>query len=448
MTPSAPSLIKRRSFLAEMGAVAAAPTIASLAFPAAAQSGGPINYITWSAAVDQAKAHVASFEKATGIKVNYSNFPAAQFRATLVTKLAGNEPLDLMWMNDAWTPEFADAGWIKPIDDIPALMKNNADTDKYCIDAMTYKGRQYGLVYYTDYIAFMYNTDMLKKAGFSAPPATWEEVVQQSLKMKELGISDHPMVMPLAADAWLIEMIGALVYSFGGKYVDSSGKSALGDAGNGTRRAAQWLTDAINKHKIMSPGTLTTTEVDALKAFGNGQSAFALLARYRIRPLNDSTQSKMAGKVRMALMPAGTGAGSGNYTCGWVRYYGMTPHARANKAREEATIKLMDWFGGKANGEYAFQKSLLLEVGVPFCITSLKNDKEVLAFYDKWAGGIDIVNRQLGMVVKKDVIQPWFGEWNETNNQVWQSIALGRTSPAAGLKASGDKWDDLKKQFS
>jgi multiple sugar transport system substrate-binding protein len=49
--------------------------------------------------------------------------------------------------------------------------------------------------------------------------------------------------------------------------------------------------------------------------------------------------------------------------------------------------------------------------------------------------------------VTKDVISPWFGEWNETNNQAWQSVFLGQAAPAAGLAASGDKWDQLKKQF-
>jgi multiple sugar transport system substrate-binding protein len=51
------------------------------------------------------------------------------------------------------------------------------------------------------------------------------------------------------------------------------------------------------------------------------------------------------------------------------------------------------------------------------------------------------------MARAKDVISPWFGEWNETNNQSWQSVFLGQVAPAAGLTASADKWDQLKKQF-
>jgi len=39
--------------------------------------GRPINFTAWSAAVDQVKSHISAFEKATGNKVNYENFPWA-----------------------------------------------------------------------------------------------------------------------------------------------------------------------------------------------------------------------------------------------------------------------------------------------------------------------------------------------------------------------------------
>jgi multiple sugar transport system substrate-binding protein len=439
--------IDRRAVLAGIGASASLPLLGSSIIPTAANAGEAINYTAWSAAVDQVQSHIHAFQQTTGIAVNYSNFPGAQFRSTLVTKFTSNEPLDLIWMNDAWTPEFAEAGWITPIDDVPELMKYNDDVRKYCVDAMRYKGRQYGLVYYTDHMSFMYNAEMLAKAGFEKPPASWDDVVQQSLKLKQMGIAEFPLMLALTADAWLIEMIGPFVYSFGGTYTDQNGMSTLRQSGNGALAAANWMRDAINTHKIVSAGAVTTSEIDALKAFGTGKSAFAILPSYRIRVLNDPAQAKVAGNVRIGLMPAGTGDKAGNYTCGWVRYYGVTPHARADKTRQAAVMKLMEWFGGKVDEKYVFQKMLLLDVGVPFCTESLMQDADVLAFYDKWAGGEGTIVKQASMAVRKDVISPWFGEWNETNNQSWQSIFLNQASPAAGLAASGDKWDQLKKQF-
>ena len=107
----------------------------------------------------------------------------------MVTRLVGRAPLDMMWVSDAWLPEWAEAGWIKPVDGFKDLMKYNAEAEKFCTDSMTYNGRQYGLTYYTDFMGFMYDADKLKKAGISSPPKTWDDVTQQCLKIKKAGIS-------------------------------------------------------------------------------------------------------------------------------------------------------------------------------------------------------------------------------------------------------------------
>jgi ABC-type glycerol-3-phosphate transport system substrate-binding protein len=57
------------------------------------------------------------------LKVNYENFPWAQYRTSVVTRLVGNAPMDVMWISDAWLPEFAEAQWLASIDDVPELMK-------------------------------------------------------------------------------------------------------------------------------------------------------------------------------------------------------------------------------------------------------------------------------------------------------------------------------------
>ena len=162
-----------------------------------AQSGGAVNFTAWSAAVDQVKSHISAFENASKLKVNYENFPWAQYRTSVVTRLVGNAPMDVLWVSDAWLPEFAEAQWLANIDDIPELMKYNADAAPYCTQSMTYKGKQYGLSYYGDHMSFVYNTDILQRAGIDKPPATWDEVVQASLKIKQAGIVEYPLLLAL-----------------------------------------------------------------------------------------------------------------------------------------------------------------------------------------------------------------------------------------------------------
>ncbi len=431
----------RRSLVAGSAAVSAA-----LAAPRAfGQAAGSVNFTAWSAAVDQVKSHITAFEKASNIKVNYENFPWAQYRTSVVTRLVGNAAMDVLWISDAWLPEFAEAGWLAAIDDVPELMKYNAEAAAYCTNSMVYKAKQYGLSYYGDHMSFVVNTELLQKAGIAAPPRTWDEVVQQSLKIKQGGHAEYPLLLALAIDTWLVEFMSAMVFSNGGRFTDEKGDAVMADAARGAVGTASWLRDAIHAHKILSPGAVETTEINALRAVGAGQAAFAIVPTYRLRALNDPSQASAAGKIRPALMPMGPRS-SASATCGWIRFYGMTPGAKADRTRRANAVKFMEFFGGKDNtGGYTLQKLLLTDLGLPFCTTPLQNDADVKSFWEKWAGGSTVISQQASSAQKKDVIAPWFGEWNETSNAAWQSVFLNRATPEAATTAMAKKWAELKK---
>ena len=431
----------RRDFL-KMTATAGVAGSGLLALPGHAQA-APLNFYTWSAAVDTVKSHVGAFEAKTGIKVNYNNAPWAQYRDTMVTKFVGKAPLDVLWVSDSWLPEWADAGWLAPVNNFPDLMKYNAEADDFSTQSMQYKGKQYGLSYYTDYMAFFYDEEKLKKAGIKEPPTTWDEVVQQSLKIKSAGISEYPMMLPMARESWLIEFLTAMVYSNGGGFTDASGASIMSDPKKGAVQALQWIVDAVNKYKIISPACVETGELNGLKSFSSGNHAFALLSRYRIRTLNDPKQSPIAGHVKQALMPAGVGGS--HATVGWMRFHGMTAQAAADKTRAANAAKLIEWFGGKADGQYRFQKMLFNDLGSGFAVKALFKDPEVRASYAKYAD-MAMFEKQQQFARKKDVITRWFGEWDEVNGSAWQSAVIGKISAAEALKKSAQAWNDLRKQ--
>ncbi len=167
---TAPSPLSRRALLGTALSAGAASLVGAPR-GAQAQAAGSVNFTAWSAAVDQVKTHIGAFENATKLKVNYENFPWAQYRTSVVTRLVGNAPMDVLWVSDAWLPEFAEAQWLAAIDDMPELMKYNAEAAAYCTQSMSYKGKQYGLSYYGDHMSFVCNTDMLARpASTSRPP--------------------------------------------------------------------------------------------------------------------------------------------------------------------------------------------------------------------------------------------------------------------------------------
>ena len=432
---------RRRDFL-KLTATAGVAGSSLLAMPGNAQT-APLNFYTWSAAVDTVKSHLNAFDAKTGIKVNYNNAPWAQYRDTMVTKFVGKAPLDVLWVSDSWLPEWADAGWLAPVNNFPELMKYNAEADDFSTKSMQYKGKQYGLTYYTDYMAFFYDEEKLKKAGIKEPPSTWDELVQQSLKIKAAGIAEYPMMLPMARESWLIEFLTAMVYSNGGGFTDASGAAIMSDPKKGAVQALQWIMDAVNKYKIISPACVETGELNGLKSFSSGNHAFALLSRYRIRTLNDPKQSQIAGQVKQALMPAGVGGS--HTTVGWMRFHGMTAQAAADKTRAANAAKLIEWFGCKAEGKYRFQKLLFNDIGSGFAVKELFKDPEVQASYAKYSD-MAMFEKQQQFVKKKDVIARWFGEWDEINGSAWQSAVIGKTTATEALKKSAQAWNDLRKQ--
>lgn len=403
----------------------------------------PIHFAIWSAAVDTVKSHIAAFEVKTGLKVDFSTTPWAQYRETMITKFVGNAPIDTLWVSDAWLPEWADAGWLVPIDQYKSLTAYNADVDDFCVKSMTYKGKQYGITYYTDFMGFIYNADMLTKAGIAAPPTTWAEVVDQAKIIKDKGLSQYPMLVSMAQESWLIEFLSAMTFSNGGGFTDGKGNAVMDDPSGGAAIALRWLVDAVNKHKILSPSCVETGELAGLKSFSAGQHAFGLIPKYRLRTLNDPKQSQIGGNAKLALMPKGD-KGS-HATVGWMRFYGLTPRAQANAERVADAVKLMEWFGGKADGEYKFQKLLFKDVGAGFGVKSLFQDPEMRAAYAEY-GDVDLIGKQQSLARRKDVVTPWFGEWNDVNGAQWQQAVLGKATPEQALKASAAKWTELKKQ--
>jgi len=435
--------VGRRDFLRLSVAGGAALMAPGLVRPARAETAA-LTMHTWSAAVDEVQSHLAAFTKETGIPVTYGNSPWAQYREAMVTKFVGGAPLDTMWVSDSWLPEWAESGWIAPINGFDNLMKYNADAEDFCTQSMTYNGKQYGLTYYTDYMAFLYDEEKLKAAGFDAPPASWDEVVEQSLVMKQKGIADYPMMLAMAQESWLIEFISTLVFSHGGRLTGDDGMAVMQDPKGGAAEALQWVVDAVNTHKIVSPGCVETGELAGLKAFAAGSHAFALLPKYRLRMLNDPKQSQIAGRVRQALVPQGKNGS--HATVGWMRFHGMSAQAAKDPTRAENTAKLIEWFGGKSDGAYTFQKMLFLDIGAGFGVKPLFDDADIQKAYNVY-GDVKMIQAQQALARKKDVVTPWFGEWNDTNGAGWQQAILGKADPAAALKKSADTWDELKKSY-
>ncbi|HEX5975266.1 MAG TPA: extracellular solute-binding protein, partial [Rubrobacteraceae bacterium] len=118
-------------------------------------------------------------------QVRYREMPSdtGQYFDQLRTEFqAGGGDTDVIGGDVIWPAQFAASGWISDLSD------RFTDTDAFLpgpMQAMTYDSKVWGVPWYTDSGLLYYRRDLLEQAGFSGPPATWEELKEMGLQTKQ-----------------------------------------------------------------------------------------------------------------------------------------------------------------------------------------------------------------------------------------------------------------------
>ncbi len=119
------------------------------------------------------------------VKVDYREMPSdtGQYFDKLRTQFqAGGGDIDVIIGDVIWPAQFAANGWVAD------LTERFTDADQFLpgpMQAATYQGKIYAVPWYTDAGLLYYRQDLLEKAGFSGPPATWTELREMALKVKQ-----------------------------------------------------------------------------------------------------------------------------------------------------------------------------------------------------------------------------------------------------------------------
>jgi len=185
-------------------------------------------------------------------------------RELLVRRLAAQDSdIDLINMDTIWTPEFAEAGWLR---ELKGADKRDALDDVLPGPAKSveWKGKIYGVPLNTNAQLLWYRKDLVK-----TPPKTWDEMIAMAKKLpapegliQEQGQKYEGYVV------WF----NNLVSSAGGKIVNADGSPALDQT---AVKAAQIIHDVATSGRA-DPSLSTNQEDQARLAFEAGHGAFEL----------------------------------------------------------------------------------------------------------------------------------------------------------------------------
>ncbi|WP_319460691.1 sugar ABC transporter substrate-binding protein [Micromonospora sp. RTP1Z1] len=322
----------------------------------------------WTENIKQA---LPEFEKQTGLKVEITQLGEDQLSDQYNVKLnAGSSDIDVMMYRPLQEGKlFAKNKYLADLSD---QVKSNKDWDfadfqSGPVEATSYQGKPVGVPIITEQEVLYYRKDLLAKAGLSAPPKTLDELKAAAAKIQ----AAQPGVAGFVARTGkspAVTQFSSFLYSFGGDFVDGSGKAAVNS--DAAKQAYAYYGGLIKDH---GPANVSTdmSWPEAMAIFTQGKAAFYTEADSLYKNATDPAKSKVADTVGFAPFPAGP-AGSKPYNIpSWA--LGVNDGSK-NKSN---AWKFVEWATGKQQ-TLAQQKS-----GVPSARTSVWANPEGTATYPK-----------------------------------------------------------------
>ncbi|MCK4419927.1 extracellular solute-binding protein [Candidatus Aerophobetes bacterium] len=239
------------------------------------------------------------FEAQTGIKVNMVTADWDSIADKILPALAaGSSAYDIVEFDNCWVAAFAETNWLLPLEDyageeyiegmLPGL-----------VDLFSSNGHLYGITWNNDIKVDMYNAQMLQDVGIANPPATWDELVEQSQKLQAAGRAKYGFIGYWEKGQALANIHTVMVRSFGGRVLDKNGNPVLDSPA--AMAALQFMVDCIHKYKIAPLASLTTSQKVADEVFLKGDSAFTLQCSPFVYPNSNNPElSKVVGQVKVA----------------------------------------------------------------------------------------------------------------------------------------------------
>jgi len=278
-----------------------------------------------------------------------------------------DENVDIFFMDVVWVPEFAAAGWARPLDTefAPAQRKEFLPAT---IAVGEYGSHVYGVPSRIDAGLLYYRTDLLAKYGY-APPATWEELIRQAETIITGERTENPTLRGYSAQFKQYEGLVCNMLEF----IEGHGGSLLTEDGSrATLTSSESLAaTAFVRERLIgtlaSRATLTYQETESLALFLQGHAVFHRNWPYAWEVANNRTRSSIAGHVGVAPLPGFSPGRRGATLGGWL--YGIS--AYSHHAGE--AWQFIDFLSTPA-----MQRWFALEAGIAPSRRALYDDPELL----------------------------------------------------------------------
>jgi multiple sugar transport system substrate-binding protein len=247
---------------------------------------------------DLLRTQLARFTAERGIAVDIRATPdSADQRHQLYVQWLNARSVqpDILQLDIVWTPEFAAAGWLLPID---GFAGDTAGFFPAAIEANRWSGRLFGLPWFMDVGMLYWRTDVLDVA-----PRTFDEVDAAAAEGIASRQFTHGLALQAARYEGLVTVYLEVLGGFGGSIMDEDGAIVVDS--DAAVMALTWMRDAVHARQTIPSAALSWQEEESRFAFQNGAAVMMRNWPYA-HALLQGPDSPVAGKVAVAPMPATT----------------------------------------------------------------------------------------------------------------------------------------------
>ena len=263
-------------------------------------------------------------------------------RKLYVTALSAASPTpDVIAIDVIWAGEFAQRGWLEPLDGLLGAETIGAYNAAF-LAAAQLDGTTYAAPLYLDGTHLFYRTDLLEKYGLGVPE-TWEELIAASKTV--MDGEGNPQLYGFVSMWAKIEGLFMNWLSFtngnGGGFYDADGNVAVNSPAN--IAATQAMVDMLYEHQIAPESILNMRPDDARTLFQQGRAVFLMVQDFVHAPLA-AEDSPVADTFDFTRNPYFAGQPEAHSTAmgGW--FLAVNP----NSEHKEAAAALVAYFTGYA----------------------------------------------------------------------------------------------------
>lgn len=277
---------------------------------------------------------IAMYEQETGVKVETTIIPWAQYWTKLQTGLPSENGPDVFWSNFSHAIDYYPLGLVEPIG--PYAERDGIDLSPFpdaLLEMYSYNGVLHGLPKDYDTIGLYYNKALFDAKGVSYPTNewTWDDLLEAAIALTDdntFGFLAPPATQTMAY-SFILSNEGTL---------QTPDKTQINYNNPNTIEALQWLLDMSTVHGV-SPNGAMFRELEAEQYFEAGLAAMISSGSWQAVAFNEALGDDL-GVARLPISKKEANV-----------IHGLSFNISANSKNKEAAWGLIKMFATKEAGE-------------------------------------------------------------------------------------------------